>query len=242
MQVLIIALMSIVCIVALLYCFLGSRYFRAIFTLTAFLLGLLAAYLVAGIYFTTIFARVAITLTGGLIVAIIFNQLQFAGRFLAGVFAGFAIGILCTMLFNISDSGYFWDAVLLVCLALGISGAVNKTLIIRISTAVFGAFLSSLIVFFLIFRGVGSADFTSVQSAQDALNAVLSQYKYMIAGSTAFLTLAGVTVQFFLTLGVRPAKDIPAYMYLTPPLLEDPEARQNAAPSRYIGKHIKLDQ
>jgi len=244
MQVLDIALLSVVCAIALLYCFLGSRFFRAIFTFTAFLAGLLAAYLIAGIYFTTLFARIAITLTGGLISAILFNQLQFAGRFITGVFAGFAIGILFAFLLNFSVFPlFFWDAVMVVSLVLGISAAVNKSVVLRASTAVSGAFIASLIVFFIISRGGSNADFKDIQSAKDAFNTVLAQYRYMIAGSTALLTLAGLFLQFFLTLRKPQKNDVlPYMMYLTPPLLEDPSQKQDPGPGRYFGKHVKLDR
>lgn len=242
MQVLVIVFMSVACIVALLYCFLGSRFFRAIFTFTAFLAGLAVAYLLAGVYFTTIFAKIAITLTGGIIAAIVFNQLQFAGRFLAGIFAGFAVGILFSLLLNISYAPYFWDAVLVLCLVLGITAAVNKSMILRASTAVFGAFLTAVVVFFLIGRGVSAADFKDMQSAKDAFNAVLGQYRYMILGCTALLALTGAFLQFFLALGVRPKKDLPILMYMTPPLLEDPAAKQQPPDTgHYIGRHLKLD-
>jgi len=242
MQALTIALLCITGLIALFFCFLGSRYFRAVFTLAAFFCGLVAAYCLAGIFFSTLFAKIAVILAGGLVLALVFNQLQFLGRFLTGIFGCLCVGAVLAVIFNISLSPYFWDAVFAVCLIVGFLSAANQPLIFRIASAVFGAFIFSLIVFYLFTRGVADADFASVQSFLQAVSAVLSSNIYSIIGATAFLSLAGAFVQFFLVLR-KPAKGAaarPSYMLLTPPLLEDPDAKQTVA-GRYTGRHIKLD-
>jgi len=203
---------------------------------------LLFTYNIAGIYFATFIAKAAISVVGGIVFALIFNILHHVGRFIVGVLAAVCAGILIIYIFQISKISYVWDALLLLCLIVGISAA-NKKTILRIATALLGAFVFTLVGFYFL-HGINSMDFVSIKAIKKAVQLVLVTYSYYIAGSVLLFTLVGIFFQFWQSLRIIPnqkkeKRTEPANMLLLPASQND--SRFDTAQAPNGGNYMKND-
>lgn len=192
----VIALLSFIALLGLVYCLFGSGFFRMIFTFTMFVAGVFFAYYIAGIYFTTFIAKAAISLTGGLILALIFNIFHMAGKFLAGFIACGMAAVLILNLFHISRFLYFWDIVLLVGLFAGIAAAIKKT-VLRIVTAFMGAFMVCTVVFYIIGKGINYQDFATLRTVFKSVSVITESYPLYFLVSVVLLACMGWLMQFW---------------------------------------------
>lgn len=246
MQIEVIAFLSFFALLGFIYCIFGSRFFRTVITLTACAAGLLFSYKIAGVYFTTVAAKAAVSIAGGLILALVCNVLHRVGRFIAGIMAAACAGILIIHIFQISKISYVWDVLLLLCLITGICAA-NKKTVLRLTTALLGAFAIT-IVGFCFLHGIKPTDFTSMTAVKKAVQLLLVTYPYHIALSVLFFTLAGIFFQFWQSLRFIPdqnkEKKVASYNMLLLPA--SPEGsrldRENAADDgHYNGSNVNIN-
>ncbi len=192
-------LLSITALIGLLFCFFGSRYFRSVFALTVFAAAMFIAYGLSGMYFTTLAAKLAVSVTCGLILALVLNLVDFIGKFVTGVLSAFSLAVLVLGFIDLSVYPYFWDAVIFVSLIAGMCAVVKKSLL-RTATAFFGSFIVLMSLFFIFSGILAQYNLANFESVQKSAALLLFQYKYFIAGGVAALTVLGIFVQFWLAL------------------------------------------
>ena len=223
----VIAFLSFIALLGLVYCLFGSGFFRMIFTFTMFVAGVFFAYYIAGIYFTTFIAKAAISLTGGLILALIFNIFHVAGKFLVGFIACGMAAVLVLNLIQISKFLYFWDIVMLLGLFAGIA-ATNKKTVLRLVTAFMGAFMVCSVVFYIIGKGINAQDFATLRAVFKSVSALTASYPLYFLVSVALLTCMGWLMQFWHGLRAVP-KGLSTYNLDTPQLKGKPSKAEEKA-------------
>lgn len=196
-QALAIVALVLYIIFGVIFCFFGNKWLKVILAVYGFILGFLLTNTLLPM-FTALggLEVMLISLGVGIVIALLFVLLMYAGLFFIGFGAGVLLGLLIVDAFGLNIyEWYIYIPVLIVGIILGFLTLNKRRIFVSIFTAFIGASMLSTALFSII-NGIKAETLVSYGNVE-AVGAMYTSIVYLIA--LVVLFVAGIVVQLMVT-------------------------------------------
>jgi len=196
-QIVAIIALAIYILVGVVFCFFGNKWLKVVLAIYGFIAGFLLAYTLLPMFTSLDSAyMILISLGAGVVGALLFVLLMYAGIFFIGFGAGVVLSLLIIDAFNLNL--YLWYVYIPVIIIGCILGSItlnNRRIFVSIFSSYIGASMLA-VALYAIVNGINSDNLMLTSRFQDAAG-LYTSWLYIITLAVSFV--AGLVIQLTIT-------------------------------------------